>query len=197
MVKPGPRSQEFHGQQPHPDKSFLVEAPQECWSPLPRWTAHETLTPVTCSVLTGPELNRDPLPQKTWGDCRVSVAVRSRGEQRPELQKGRGFPWSMWSGWASPWPLGDRALCARLGFHRESGLCAARLARGRKQREGDGAGALSRSQSPYCISLGGPSFPPKGGPGGASFAKGEVTRKLTVQGTWMVNHLGAARCYPA
>lgn len=73
-------------------RAFLVEAPQECWNPLPRWTAHETLTPVTCSVLIGPGLNRDPLPQTTWGDCRVTVTGRGLGEQSPELQVGKGLP---------------------------------------------------------------------------------------------------------
>lgn len=44
---------------------------------------------------------------------------------------------------------------------------------------------------------GGPSFPLKGGPGGASSAKREVTRKLTVQGTWIVNHPGGCPLLPS
>lgn len=100
--------------------------------------------------------------------------MRVRGEHTPEMEEAKtppieGMEWMsvslapgkegcVWPGWGSNPPTP--------------------LARRRKQREGDGPGVLSRSQSPYCIALG--SFlPTQRRPRGARSAKGEVSRQLS------------------
>lgn len=144
----------------------LAEAPQGCWNPPPGWTDLETLNPATCPVLIGPTSNADPwhrgesVHEGPWGAYPRDGGSEGGAHRRHGMDERLPGPW-------------ERGLCvARLGFQPTP------LARRRKQREGDGPGVLSRSQSPYCIALGS-LLPTQRRPRGARSAKGEVSRQLS------------------
>ena len=115
--------------------------------------------------------------------------MRATGSRAQSFWKGSGCPWRVWRGWASPWPLGNRAVCGQTGIPTSPG-------QGEKVEGGNGAGSLSRSQSPHGISLGAP-FPHSGEAPEGQLCQQRGDQKTHCTGQGVLNYLGAARCYPA